>query len=343
MARRVLIVGGGSMGCRHARLIRQSLPDADIRVLMRDPDQGLPDGATARVNGLDEALAFTPELAVIANPATRHLETAIPLARSGAHLLVEKPLSVTSAGVGELIETVRASGVILLVGYNLRYLPSLREFRQLVGRDVIGRCLSVRAEVGQYLPSWRPGADYRQGVSARKELGGGVLLELSHEFDYLRWIFGEVRSVQAMVGRQSSLEIDVEDTADVLLQFDPVGESVGVVGSLHLDFVRRDSIRTCTAVGASGTLRWNGIAGIVEQYRGETGVWETIFTAELNRDATFIEQWNHFLRCVDGGESPCVTGRDGLFVLRLVEAAREAAITGRRIDLKRNESQWQGR
>ena len=333
MARRVLIVGGGSMGSRHARLIRQALPDADIRVLMRDPDRELPGGVNARVIGLEDALAFRPELAVIASPATRHLETAIPLARSGVHLLVEKPLSATGTGVGELIDAARASGVVLLVGYNLRYAPSLGEFGRLMGQGVIGRCLAVRAEVGQFLPSWRPDADYRQGVSARQELGGGVLLELSHELDYLRWIFGAVRSVQAVVARQSSLEINVEDTAELLMQFEPAGESAAVVASVHLDFLRRDSIRMCTVVGERGTLRWNGIAGCVDLYSAESGVWETVFASELNRDATYIAQWNHFLACVSGGDTPRVTGEDGLAVLRIVDAARAAASTGRRVDL----------
>ena len=321
------------MGWRRTRLIRESLPDADIRVLMRDPDRDLPDGANARLTGLDAALAFKPELAVIASPATRHLETAIPLARSGAHLLVEKPLSATCAGVGELIDTARASGIVLLIGYNLRYAPSLREFGRLVEQGVIGRCLSVRAEVGQYLPSWRPDADYRQGVSARKELGGGVLLELSHELDYLRWIFGQVRSVQALIARQSRLDIDVEDTADLLLQFDSVGVSDGAVASVHLDFVRRDSLRICTVIGEQGTLRWNGIAGSVELYSADTRAWATVFNSEQDRDATYIAQWNHFLACVSGSEAPCVTGQDGLAVLRIVEAARLAASTGCRVDL----------
>ncbi len=333
MARRVLIVGGGSMGSRHARLIRQSLPDADIRVLMRDPDRDLPEGANARVIGLEDALAFKPELAVIANPATRHLETAIPLARSGAHLLMEKPLSATCTGVGELIDAARDSGVALLIGYNLRYAPSLGELYRLVRQGVIGRCLGVRAEVGQFLPSWRPDADYRQGVSARQALGGGVLLELSHELDYLRWIFGAVRSVQAVVARQSSLEIDVEDTAELLMQFEPAGESAAVVASVHLDFVRRDITRMCTVVGERGTLRWNGIVGCVDLYSAESGAWETVFTSELGRDATYIAQWSHFLACVAGSDTPRVTGEDGLAVLRIVEAARAAASTGRRVDL----------
>lgn len=326
------------MGWRHARLIRQSLPDADIRVLMRDPDRELPDGANARLIGLDETLTFKPELAVIANPATLHLETAIPLARSGTHLLVEKPLSATCAGVEELIHAAQASGVVLLVGYNLRYAPALREFGRLVGQGEIGRCLGVRAEVGQYLPTWRPEADYRRGVSARKELGGGVLLELSHELDYLRWIFGEVRAVQAVLARQSRLEIDVEDTADLLLQFDSAGDSDGVVASVHLDFLRRDSIRTCTVVGERGTLHWNGIAGSVERYSADAGQWEAVFTSEPGRDATYIAQWDHFLECVCNSAEPCVTGQDGLAVLRVVEAAREAALTGCRVELVSVES-----
>lgn len=333
MARRVLIVGGGSMGCRHARLIRQSLPDADLRVLLRDPTRDLPAGANARLTGLDEALAFRPELAVIASPATHHLDLAIPLVRSGAHLLVEKPLSATSAGVAELIDAARAAGRVLLVGYNLRYAAALGTFRRLIAQGEIGRCLGVRAEVGQYLPSWRPDTDYRQGVSARKELGGGVLLELSHEFDYLRWVFGEVRSVQAVVARQSRLEIDVEDTADLLLQFDRAGEGSAVLASVHLDFVRHDSVRTCTVAGEHATLRWNGIAGSVERFSAGASAWETVFACTPERDATYIAQWNHFLACVSGSDAPQVSGRDGLAVLRIVEAAREAAATGCRVDL----------
>ena len=79
----------------------------------------------------------------------------------------------------------------------------------------------LRCEIGQYLPLWRPGSDYRLGVSANRALGGGVLLELSHELDYLRWIFGDVDWVQASLERQSALEIDVEDTAHLLLSFMP--------------------------------------------------------------------------------------------------------------------------
>ena len=99
---------------------------------------------------------------------------------------------------------------VLAIGYNLRFLSSLQKFKSILDDKIIGDVWSVRSEVGQFLPSWRPNSDYRKGVSAQYALGGGVLLELSHDIDYLRWIFGEVAWVQAVLAQQSDLEIDVE-------------------------------------------------------------------------------------------------------------------------------------
>ena len=90
------------------------------------------------------------------------------------------------------------------VGYNLRCFPSLSRFRDLIHEDLFGKPLSVRCEIGQYLPDWRPTSDYRAGVSARSDLGGGALMELSHEIDYLSWIFGDVEWVSSWVGNVSN-------------------------------------------------------------------------------------------------------------------------------------------
>ena len=106
--------------------------------------------------------------------------------------------------------------LVLMVGYNFRFYPPLQAMRQALVEGCIGRLISLRAEAGQYLPDWRPGSDYRQGASARRELGGGVVLELSHELDYIRWLGGEVESVGALVGKLSDLEIEVEDTAEIV-------------------------------------------------------------------------------------------------------------------------------
>ena len=115
-------------------------------------------------------------MAVIASPAPFHLATGQALAEVGVHLLIEKPLSASLDGVTQLLETCQKLGTVLLTGYNLRFLPSLQRFRDLLDESVIGKVLSVRCEIGQDLRSWRPDSDYRQGVSARRDLGGGALL-----------------------------------------------------------------------------------------------------------------------------------------------------------------------
>lgn len=330
---RVLIVGLGSIGTRHLRLARALLPAADIRVLRHQAGASIPENADGVFSSLEHAIAFAPQLAVIASPAPCHLNTALALAQAGAHLLVEKPISSELDGVTPLIETCNRQGIVLLTGYNLRFLPSLQRFRELLNEHVIGRVLSVRCEIGQYLPSWRPDADYRQGVSARRELGGGALLELSHEIDYLRWTFGEVAWVKATLSRQSSLEIDVEDTAHLALGFAPVADGRQLIGTVNLDFIRHDTTRLCTAIGEKGSLRWNGLTGVVDQFEAGATEWRELYHHQSQRDDSYLAEWQHFLDCINEQKKPLITGEDGLQVLRIIEAARQASESGTQVQI----------
>lgn len=328
MINRVLIVGSGSMGQRHLHLARRFLPDSEIKILTRNKKNKLSEFADGHFTCLDDALKFSPELAVIASPASVHLDSAIPLAKLGAHLLIEKPISISTHRVAELIEIVRNNSKIMLVGYNLRFLPSLKLFRQLIQSGLLGKIYSVRAEVGQYLPSWRPGVDYRNSVSAKKELGGGVLLELSHELDYLQWIFGDVVSVYASLTQQSALEIDVEDTVEMIMNFFPRDGGSSIICSLHLDFVRQDSMRMCTVTGEKGTLRWSAISGTVDHFAKDTHEWKTVCKDVPERDATYLSQWQHLLECIETDQVPLISGEDGLVTLKIIEMARQSALTG---------------
>lgn len=335
---RILIVGLGSIGKRHLRLARELLPNADIRVLRHQECGSVPDYANGCFSHIEEAIAFAPQIAVIANPATFHLKVAQPLALAGVHLLVEKPLSASLDNVSKLLENCHEQGTVLLTGYNLRFLPSLQRFRDLLNEYVIGKVLSVRCEIGQYLPSWRPDADYRQGVSARLELGGGALLELSHELDYLRWIFGEVVWVKATIGRQSDLEIDVEDSVHLILGFAPTAEGRQLVGTASLDFIRHDTTRLCTAIGENGSLRWNGLTGVVERFEAGGKEWQNLYRHQHQRDDSYLAEWQHFLACVNELKSPLISGEDGLKVLQLIEAARQSSEAGGKIQIVKTQA-----
>lgn len=334
MLERLLIVGLGSIGTRHARVAREVAPRVQIVAWRRPESMGqAPAEVDACVTSLQAALEFQPQAAVIASPASRHLDAALALADAGVHLLVEKPISHSAAGVAGLIDVCRARRVTLMTGYNLRFLPSLAQFRTLLVERRVGRVMSVRAEIGQFLPAWRPGTDYRASVSASVELGGGVLLELSHEIDYLIWLFGNVNWVSAITRRQSDLEIDVDDTAHLTLGFAASRGEPPVVASLNMDFIRQDTTRMCTAIGENGTLRWNALAGSVELFEPGAGAWSTLFAQSVTRDESYVSEWRHFLSCMETGERPLTSGADGLAAVRVVDAANESAASGRVVTL----------
>jgi predicted dehydrogenase len=326
MGKRILIVGLGSIGKRHARVARAVAPTATIAAWRRE---------SAEAPGIDEtftsekdAVAFRPDIAVIATPATKHIESALPLARAGAHILMEKPIAAALGGVQELIDTCRERGVKLMVGYNLRFTPALRRFRELARAGRVGRVLSVRSEVGHYLPAWRPSTDYRDSASARAQLGGGVLLELSHEIDYLRWLFGEVDWVSAIVRRQSALAIDVEDTAHLTMGFAASGGEPQVVASLNMDFIRHDNTRRCTLIGESGSLRWDGIAGRLESHEANGSEWVSIPVERSSGDDSYVAEWRSFLGAIASDRAPEITGEDGAAVVGVVAAAKESSRIG---------------
>jgi len=322
---RVLVVGYGSIGRRHLRIVRSLLPDAIIRVLRHQRCDSIPEYADGCMSSLAEALTFAPQAAVIASPSVFHMDSAQPLAEAGVHLLIEKPLAASSVGVRQLLETCSAGGNVLMTAYNLRFMPSLQRFRELIQSEYIGRVLSVRSEIGQYLPSWRPGVDYRQGVSATRAMGGGALLELSHEIDYLRWIFGEVDSVRANLSRQSNLKIDVEDTAHLILGFAEQKGGGRLIANLNMDLVRHDTTRQCLAIGEEASLRWNGLTGAIEFFPAGGSAWEQVFIHSPQRDESYMAEWQHFLACIRDETRPLVNGQDGLAALNIIQAARRSA------------------
>jgi len=323
----VLIVGLGSIGRRHAGIIRSLFPNVNIIVLRHkqcDSSDIKALGLHKCVTSVNEAIELNPQAAIISNPASKHIEIAKKLANKGINLLIEKPISDSSKGIQELIDICYLNKVTLMTGYNLRFLPSLIEFKKQIHSKKIGKIYSIRSEIGQYLPNWRPETDYRRGVSAQKILGGGALLELSHEIDYLSWIFGKVDWVKSHVSKQSDLEIDVEDSAQVILGFEEVDGAV-LTASLNIDFIRHDTTRRCFAIGERGTLLWDGIKGEVEFFEKSRQHWEVLFSSSPDRDFTYMEEIKSFFSSVEFNGGPSISGEDGLQVVNIVENIKESS------------------
>lgn len=324
-----LIAGVGSIGRRHLRNLRQV--GAGDLLAYRTLQRPVPelDGAVPIFANLDEALDQKPDAVFVTNPTSLHVATALAAARRGCHVFIEKPLSHSLDGVDELRTVVEASDLVALVGCNLRFHPLLRRARDLLRDGAIGQVTGARLEVGEYLPDWHPGEDYRTGYSARRDLGGGVILTLIHELDYAYWIFGDIEHVYAVAGRRSGLAIDVEDTADILLR-----SRAGVTINVHMDYIQRPPTRTLRVTGEEGTLRWDYYQGRLALYSVQTKAWqEWAEPPGSDRNQMFLDEVSHFLDCLHGRARPLIPLREGKRVLEVALAAKRSAESGERVSL----------
>ena len=325
-----LVVGSGSIARRHIANIKALFSQATVGcVSASGRELSLEEvGADIVYASIEEALSAEPMLAIIASPAPLHVDQAATFLRTGIPVLIEKPLSDSLESFARAGEVLLANSTKIEVAYNLRFMPSAIRLKALLDEQILGRIHSVSIEVGQYLPDWRPATDYRENVSARKELGGGVLLELSHELDYLTWLFGTFNSVYCVASNSGALDIDVEDSAHAILSRED-----GLVASVHLDFLQRVPTRICKIIGETGTLVWNLLQNSISLGTANNGE-DIIFSdPNYNRNDMYLEEISHFVKVAVGERKPQVSIYQALDTLRLIEALRHSSVTRKVVDI----------
>ncbi|ROT99313.1 gfo/Idh/MocA family oxidoreductase [Marinobacter sp. R17] len=312
-----LVVGSGSIAKRHIRNLREQFPDSNVicvsssgRVLDKNEV-----GASAVAPDLATAISWQPDFAIVASPAPYHLRNADELLAANVPVLIEKPLCASFAEMKQVDLSRHTAGVG--IAYNLRFMPAANMVKTLLDDKVVGAISTAFAEVGQYLPDWRPHSDYRAGVSARKELGGGALLELSHELDYLNWFFGPFSRALGVIRCTGQLDIDVEDNVDALLE-----QTQGLMVHVHLDFNQRQPCRRFKAVGDQGTLVWDLMANEISLLRPGGRVEQVYADPSYDRNQMYTDQMNTFVKFTQG-ETMFESSLDSASgVMRLIESIR---------------------
>lgn len=327
---KILVIGGGSIGKRHLKNLI-SLGERELAMCELDRARAetnkMEFGITV-FEDLEKAfLDYQPSIVFVCSPSVFHLEQSIKAARLGCDLFVEKPLSNTMFGIEELCDIAKEKNLVTMMGSNWKFYPLFIKIKELLEGNMIGKILSVRCEFGQYLPDWHPWEDYRQGYSANKKLGGGILLD-SHEFDYITWFMGDVRKLSCIAKKVSDLEIDVEDISATILEF-----KSGAVGEMHLDYLQRFYQRNYEFFGERGTIWWSG-----DLKRLKIKIWgqeEKEIKLDDNYDINLMykEEIKHFLNCVNKRTTTITPVSRGAEVLKLIMAVKESAITDKTIYL----------
>ncbi len=320
-----LIAGLGSIGRRHLRNLVE-LGEEDV-LLYRTHQATLADTDLAVYpveTDLEKALEQKPDAVIISNPTALHLKVAIPCAKAGCALFLEKPLSTDCEGLEELNEILKKTKKPALVGFQFRFHPVFQQIAQWIKEGLIGRVLFSSVYWGEYLPDWHPWEDYRVSYSARKDLGGGVVLTLCHPMDYLRWLLGEINSVSAFVGKISDLELEVEDMAEITMW-----HANGAVSQIHLDYYTQPKSHTLKIIGSNGTITWDETNNEAKLYMADEKRWLAFKPlATFSRNDMFLAEMRHFLAVIKNHEQPVCSFSDGVRIQQIIMAAYQSSENG---------------
>lgn len=313
---KVLVVGFGSIARKHLDNLRHCYPKAELAVWCR-PGIDRPNyGLSGLFFTAEAAKAWQPNFIIVASPASYHAEHVAAMAMLGIPMLIEKPLAADLQQGLWIIKSLSGRGRL---GYQLRYTEGFSRMTQWL--PSLGKLLYVRLEVGQYLPSWRPGTPVSEMVSARPELGGGALLELSHELDLLFALLGLPQSVRATSAPSSHLRLAVEECVELTLRY-----ADGPLVQLHLDMLQYHPCRQSKWLGDEGQIEWDLLANRIIQY-GKDGHPERELQGQLTGQQIAQRQLQAFIEGEPGGARVV----DGVPILHLITAAKQSLASGEEV------------
>ena len=320
-----LIIGCGSIGRRHAKNLKELGEEVIGTDIVPDNRKWIEENLGIKTfEELKDALSKEkPDAALVCTPPHLHVLIAKQALAAKAHVFIEKPISHDGKGVDALLKFAAKRKKIIAVGYNLRFHKGIAKLKELVDSGAIGRVVSARILFGQYLPLWRPTQDYRKSYTASKSMGGGIILDDSHEIDYARWLMGEVVEVGCIAAKVSNLEVETEDTADMTLKF-----KSGSIAQIHMDFVRQDYARNCELIGEKGTIKWDYTKAVIEIYRAETKQTETI-DVKCEPNEMYVDEMKQFIECIKTNGKPLVDGDEGKKSLAVALAAKKSSEKGK--------------
>lgn len=289
----IAVVGMGSAGKRHVQNLL-AVSDAKIIICSKQKMTNPDPNRIKIVKSITECLREKPDVGIVANVSSDHVPTSIKLAKAGADLFIEKPLSNSLKDTKYLSELIRRKKIITQMGCQFRFHKCIMGIKKMIKSGKLGNIISVRVECGSFLPDWHPQEDYTKSYAAQDKLGGGVVLTNIHEIDYLYWFFGDAAEIISVTGKYSNLKISSSDLSASVIKF-----RNNVIAELHLDYFQKPEFRSCKVIGTNGTAYWDSDTNKIMMYDNKKNKWiKVLGLSNYDRNTMFKEEMIHFLNCV---------------------------------------------
>jgi len=286
---KIVFFGLGSIGQRHARLIQDNFKH-ELLAFRSGKSTSKNELNIKEVYTLREVLGWKPDLAFITNPTSEHMKYMIFCAKNGINLFIEKPISHNLKGLADFLKYVKKNEVKTYIAYCLRFHPGIIWLKEYLKDN---RPIHVNVYASSYMPNWRKNVkNHLNHYSSKKETGGGVVLELSHEIDYLYWLFGDFLSVKLNSKKISDVTRDSEDFIDALIKFNEK-----MFGNLHINFysnfARREVVVDFEDHSVIVDLISNNIRIIKNNEK------DRVIEFKIDRDYIYLEQLKYFFSNIE--------------------------------------------
>jgi len=331
---KILIIGGGSIGSRHLKNLQTlGVDGACLGVVDPNPNRGLSSAGKTEdgplfFTDIKKALKEKWQAAFICSPSSTHVKIALELAKYKIPMFIEKPLSHNLQNLGQLQKAVKNIKPIM-VGYNIDFHPQFKKVQSIVKRKVLGKIFGVKAEFGYYLPDWRDKTDYSKTYSAKRELGGGILLDDIHEINSVYSLFGPIKKVFGITARISNLKINTEDYVEAIVWFEN-----GIIGQMHMDYLQRNYSRSLKIIGEKGTLIWDLNDSKIDMFTAFSKHWKTVDKiAKFDWNETYLEEAKEFLKRLNKKKNPESNLQRGIETLKIALAIKQSSASNKTINL----------
>ncbi len=321
-----LVVGCGSIGQRH---IKNLLTVGEDNIEVFDSNYFLSKkvGKSFKVKTLDSLEFNDPDCTLICTPPSTHIKLASTSLKNGSHVFVEKPLSNSLNGIDKLAKLSEDKSLHVFVGYVFRFDSGLAKIKQLLSKRTIGNILSFDAYEGWYLPNWRPWQDHTKSYTGSKKLGGGIILDGSHEINYLQWLGGRINQVFSYYRSVPKLKVKTEGIAEILLSFQS-----NAIGRVHLDFVNPVYNRHCEIIGDEGSIKWFFEEKIIQINKNKQQKSKKIkYGNDTNK--MYLNEIKYVIKCINGKKNNLIDLNEAKKTLQISLAVKKSGIANRPVTI----------
>ena len=327
-----LIIGSGSIGQRHISNLKK-IGISNITALRSKKGhyKELPkDLGVNEIDSWHQVNNIKPDIAIISNPSSLHIETALKISNIVKGIFIEKPVSNNLNGCNKLIGLLNDKKITSFVGHNLMFHPIIKEIRKFINENDIGKIINIQCQVGQWLPDWHPYEDYTKAYYARKDLGGGVALSLIHEIHLALDFAGLSTHVYGEINEYKQLNLDVDVCSDLMIK-----QQSGAVSQIHLDFLQKSSHRSGLLTFEKAWLSYDFNKMEVTTQKINEEPYKSYKDSEYDSNNMYIDQLKEFICMVEEGKiNHKYDVSSSIESLKVVEALFESDLIGGRVDIK---------